>query len=167
MPICQKCNSKFPATCHIDGKKRSLCSRLYCLDCSPFKSHNTRKLENTKNLQCVSCGSATIRGRKLCVPCLTTARRYRIKKAAVEYLGGKCHECDWVGTLAGFDFHHKDPSQKSFGIGASFNRSLKAIKQELDKCILLCSCCHRGKHSGITQEMMQYIESGDIDFSKV
>lgn len=46
MPICKNCSNVFPTTIIIDNKLRNLCSRKYCLDCTPFGTHNTRRLIN-------------------------------------------------------------------------------------------------------------------------
>lgn len=45
MKICKKCQAQFKSWAFIEGKKRSLSSRKYCLKCSPFQSHNTKQLE--------------------------------------------------------------------------------------------------------------------------
>lgn len=43
--ICQKCNKEFKQRyLHSDGKKYSLQRRKFCLECSPFKQHNTKDL---------------------------------------------------------------------------------------------------------------------------
>jgi hypothetical protein len=74
-----------------------------------------------------------------------TNRRYAKKLEIIEYLGGECVECK--GTLetihwTAFDCNHKDPSKKEFTISQKgFN--LEKLKDELDKCELLCSNCHR------------------------
>ena len=44
-------------------------------------------------------------------------------------------------------FHHKDPKTKDFEIGDSCRFSLEKLKEEVDKCQLLCSNCHQGLHS--------------------
>jgi hypothetical protein len=46
-----------------------------------------------------------------------------------------------------FDFHHTDSSSKAFSLStASMNRSITKLYAEADKCILLCSNCHRIEH---------------------
>src|SRR5271169_5077671 len=40
---CQKCKRKFPFLMEVDGTKRNLSGRKFCLDCSPFGKHNTSK----------------------------------------------------------------------------------------------------------------------------
>lgn len=44
MPQCEKCGGYFPFLVEINGKKRNLKNRKYCLVCSPFGLHNTKNL---------------------------------------------------------------------------------------------------------------------------
>lgn len=44
MPKCQQCGDEFPNRVKVNGKTKNLSTRRYCLRCSPFGSHNTRKL---------------------------------------------------------------------------------------------------------------------------
>lgn len=45
------------------------------------------------------------------------------------------------------DFHHIDPSQKKYAIAAIHTfSSIEKIKEEIAKCIVLCSNCHRKEH---------------------
>ena len=85
----------------------------------------------------------------LCKPCrnrYTTDRRRRIKVEAIAYLGGACERCKVVDLQEIYDFHHADPSKKDFAFG-KVGRSFELIKNELDKCILLCANCHRKEHA--------------------
>jgi len=41
---------------------------------------------------------------------------------------------------------------KDFTISQYSNKSWKIVKKELQKCILLCSCCHRIEHAGVRDE---------------
>lgn len=46
------------------------------------------------------------------------------------------------------DFHHKDPSKKSFNIGMQVGSySIKRLQEELPKTVVLCSNCHRKLHA--------------------
>lgn len=103
-----------------------------------------------KNNYCLCCGKES--KKTLCCVCYTNLRRLRVKQYAVEYLGGKCNECGWIGDISGFDFHHKEPKEKEFNPNALnlANKSLNVVKEELDKCELLCAICHRKKHSNYT-----------------
>lgn len=72
--------------------------------------------------------------------------RQKTKQKAVDYLGGKCVECGYNKCLAAMEFHHFNMTEKDFGIGRLKSRSFEGMKQELDKCELLCANCHREKH---------------------
>lgn len=79
---------------------------------------------------------------------LSDQTRYakRIKEQLVEYKGGKCEICGYDRYFGALDFHHKDPSQKDFNISGG-TRSFENMKKEVDKCIMVCSNCHREIHA--------------------
>lgn len=73
--------------------------------------------------------------------------RRRLKERAVQYKGGKCQMCGYDRCMRALEFHHRDPSQKDFSIGANGTpRKWSVLKKELDKCTLLCANCHREEH---------------------
>ncbi len=79
-------------------------------------------------------------------------RRKQIRQLALEYKGGKCSVCGYDRCLKALEFHHLESDKKDFGISAKgYTRSWQVIKEELDKCILLCANCHREKHESNTQ----------------
>ena len=57
----------------------------------------------------------------------------------VALLGGKCVACGSVDKL---QFDHKDRSTKKFAIGKLFMKSQSVVREELEKCQLLCQPCH-------------------------
>lgn len=79
-------------------------------------------------------------------------RRKKLREMAREYKGGKCMICGYKRYLGALDFHHLNPKEKDFGLSVKgLTRSWEKIKQEIDKCILICANCHREIHGGITQ----------------
>lgn len=76
-------------------------------------------------------------------------RAYSNKWKALQYKGGKCQKCG-ENRPATLCFHHRDPSQKELKLdGRSFaNRKWETIKEEVDKCDLLCHNCHHMLHYG-------------------
>lgn len=52
------------------------------------------------------------------------------------------------------DFHHIDPSKKSFTVRSGKRRSVESLAEELKKCICLCKNCHTEFHHlyGLTPE---------------
>jgi transcription elongation factor Elf1 len=77
-------------------------------------------------------------------------RRRKVRIMAVEYKGGKCVFCGYDKYVGALDFHHLE--DKSFGISAKgYTRSWEAVKEELNKCILVCANCHRELHAGLLE----------------
>ena len=74
--------------------------------------------------------------------------RQEMKIKAAEYKGGCCQYCGYNKCMGALEFHHLDPKKKDFGI-AAVTRSWENIKDELDKCILVCANCHREIHAGM------------------
>ena len=69
----------------------------------------------------------------------------RIKQKAIEYKGGKCLSCGYFKCNTSLVFHHRNPDEKEFEIGSKLAK-WETIKQELDKCDLLCLNCHGEVH---------------------
>jgi len=80
-------------------------------------------------------------------------RRESIKIKLVNYLGNKCQRCNWNEHVAGLVMHHTNPEIKEFGLSSvGGSKSWQKIKEEADKCILLCSNCHNVVHATKEQE---------------
>lgn len=59
----------------------------------------------------------------------------------------KCEYCGYNRCYEALDFHHKDLKEKEFNIGHSFfKKGKEKILEEIKKCIVLCSNCHRELH---------------------
>jgi predicted HNH restriction endonuclease len=77
-------------------------------------------------------------------------RRKKIRLMAIEHMGGKCEICGYSKCIRALSFHHKDPSKKSFGISAQgMTRSWDRVKNEIEKCSLLCANCHMELHNDV------------------
>ena len=72
--------------------------------------------------------------------------RQRLKEKLVEYKGGKCEICGYNKCINALEFHHLDPSEKDFGIANGNAIAFEKAKKEVDKCIMVCSNCHREIH---------------------
>jgi hypothetical protein len=44
MPVCRLCGAQFRNVLFIEGKRRNVSHRKYCVNCSPWGRHNTRRL---------------------------------------------------------------------------------------------------------------------------
>lgn len=75
------------------------------------------------------------------------------KRELILRKGGKCQLCgiSYNGKNAPiFDFHHINPEEKDFNISTRlrYNSYIpQELYSEIDKCILVCSNCHRQIHS--------------------
>ena len=80
------------------------------------------------------------------------------KQKKVDKTGG-CQICGYNGYLAAMDFHHVDPLKKDKAI-SKLKSNEKKREEESKKCVILCSNCHRGFHSGdISQETINKIHN--------
>lgn len=71
--------------------------------------------------------------------------RKKAKIKLVEYKGGKCERCGYDKCIDALEFHHLKPDEKDFTIGGK-SWSFEKLKKESDKCILVCSNCHKEIH---------------------
>lgn len=173
MKKCLACNNDIPITIWIDGKKRNLSKRKYCFECSPFQAHNVKKLhKDTKRLAdhsgqlcvCKICGKEFVFRPKAamrldeCQSCISLNSRRNKKNKLLEFWGSKCVICGYDTYAGALDFHHLNPDDKSFQLSVaeiglvSYDRMI----EESEKCILLCSNCHRELHGGLIS--IAYVE---------
>lgn len=126
------CNCNFDKNL-IKNKKCEICgnnfvimnnawTRKYCYECSPHEDEN------------MSHAAAV------------TIKRKAIKKALVLYKGGKCEKCGYNKCLSALEFHHLNPKEKDFGLSDNLTKDFNLLKREVDKCILVCSNCHKEIH---------------------
>ena len=74
------------------------------------------------------------------------SHRQNLKIKAIEYKGGKCEICGYDKCEWALDFHHLDSTKKDFGISQYIKLSWEKVRNELDKCIMVCANCHREIH---------------------
>ena len=92
------------------------------------------------------------RSKTTCRRChsLRTTKRNRDRKLqAISYKGGRCQGqgCHYTKNCPGaLVFHHRDPTKKDPQWRSMKNWSFDKIKDELDKCDLLCATCHAEIH---------------------
>lgn len=93
-------------------------------------------------------------GSASCLRCRServVARRRRLKEILVADAGGRCLVCGYDRCIGALEFHHLDPEQKRFGLGMrGLTRSLNVLRQEAQKCVLLCSNCHVEVEAGVS-----------------
>jgi hypothetical protein len=164
MPVCKKCQAEFPGRMTIEGKRRNLCSRKFCINCSPFNGHNCRDLTAPQipgHRRCVRCKKwlqlvnfYPRRQRadyspycKQCTNIQTLERQRALKRRAIEYKGVRCSRCGYDRCDGALEFHHTNPRRKDVNISHLRHTTFEKIIAELDKCVLLCANCHREEHA--------------------
>lgn len=182
--ICKNCNQYFKAWAKINGRQVSLSSRRYCLDCVPFGSTG-KTLMNSQRTEkhCKRCNTTKpveqFYARKrsqndtspYCISCMldqSNERQRALKIQAVEYLGGQCVVCRVKDHPSVYDFHHLNPAEKEFTIATRKTVKLDKIKSELDKCVLICACCHRKLHANaLEQNELDRLKGLEPSFSSI
>jgi predicted transcriptional regulator len=77
--------------------------------------------------------------------------RKKVKLKLVEKKGGKCERCGYNKCIDALEFHHIDPNKKDFSVSGK-SWSLEKLEKEVEKCILVCSNCHKEIHFIIKTE---------------
>jgi len=137
-----KIKTKLPFYRGGNKKKWLVNSKLTCSLCKdnkPLSNFYPKRTSNGYHTYCKECLSKLIIKRQ---------RDFKIK--CVEYKGGKCYCCGYKKYLGALEFHHINPKHKDFVISRTSRVSFNdKIKKELDKCILVCSNCHKEIHGGL------------------
>ena len=114
-----------------------------CTTCGTVKKlsefHNNKTASDGKYGSCKKCRNTKA---------IEKGRKNKVK--AILHKGGKCSCCNinYDGSNGAiFDFHHLNPNEKEVDPAHIMKSSWESIKEEIDKCVLLCSNCHRLTHS--------------------
>lgn len=108
--------------------------------------------------ECVRHGWTTFviegSGRTRCRRCRVddvSAWRRRAKARLVAEAGGCCRLCGYEECQAALQFHHLDPTTKSFELSLrGSTKSMATLRAEAAKCVLLCANCHAAVEAGFT-----------------
>ncbi len=153
--FCKMCGNPIPASIVVNGKTVYRSSRVNCFDCVPYGQglqgpHETRLRPDRV---CRECGANYTYTRNathdLCLRCKRKRFVAKRKRLIIERLGGKCCVCGYDRCTGALECHHRDPDQKEYIIGAGYGTKLMELWKEVDKCVLLCSNCHREFHAGL------------------
>lgn len=101
-----------------------------------YQTHKEQVIERTKRW-----GKTHRKERRKSVQDMRARRRFEIQEYKRKAGCFLCGETD----PAALDFHHLDNSQKEDNI-AELVLSRQKLEKELEKCIVLCSNCHRKVH---------------------
>ena len=160
MPKCVKCDRIFANKLKLDGKTYNLQRRKYCIECSPFKNHNTKKLEleNHTEKECTNCKIKKLKSEfykkrnsyySECKECFNKRTVKNItgrKKKILDALNiHACQLCSYSKCIGALEFHHIDPNTKVKYVTPHRVGFEKAL-EEAKKCMVLCANCHREEH---------------------
>tara|TARA_R110002153_G_scaffold149734_1_gene301298 strand:- start:860 stop:1390 length:531 start_codon:yes stop_codon:yes gene_type:complete len=125
------------------GSRDSLPDRKICSKCKKDKPNSEFWKRNNRDYQFHSmCKDCNLKDK--------LSRQRTFKQECVDYKGGGCQCCGYNKCNNALDFHHIDPKTKKFGIAKQRRTKVtEEIKEELDKCALVCSNCHREIHAGV------------------
>lgn len=72
------------------------------------------------------------------------------------YKGAECNHCGLSEPkhLEIYDYHHVDPDTKLYSVSNILKGPIERLKTEVDKCLLLCSNCHRKEHARLNRERL-------------
>lgn len=114
---CTKCKIEYPLEGFYKDKSSSLGRRSECKECTKKR----------------------IRG-----------HRDGHRQAIIDFYGVqlKCNHCGLIDDFCVYDFHHTDPTLKDLNIARIMDKTngREMLLNELSKCIVLCSNCHRKLH---------------------
>lgn len=84
--------------------------------------------------------------------------RKNTKERMVTAMGGCCQICGYNRSTNALEFHHLDPTVKERGFGdlRANNRKWSLLVEELRKCVMLCSNCHKEVHDGTSVLPLDY-----------
>ena len=125
----------------VDGRPIQNCSK-----CKVLLTEETGYWRESKKIWQANC--------KKCHNKYSVERWQNNKKRAVEYKGGKCERCGYDKCIDALEFHHIDPSQKDKNFGNIKIRKWEDQIKELDKCICVCSNCHREIHAELRLDII-------------
>lgn len=108
------------------------------------------KARGTRQAHCKQCHGAYVKEHYSNNKDIYKARARRdykkVREKLVAYIRAHKIKCERCGEdhPAVLDFHHVDPSTKELTVAQATSR--KKVALEVEKCIVLCSNCHRKFH---------------------
>lgn len=79
-----------------------------------------------------------------------TSEYMNLAEAAEIKMKRGCNRCPYDENPAALQFHHKNADDKFMGVGRLINQgySRQTIREEIEKCEVLCANCHRVETDG-------------------
>lgn len=119
----------------VDAKGSAICTR--CLINKPRNDYYPRSTR----------GSGFVSECKSCFKSRMAHKHQKNKLTLVKEFGGKCVRCGYCAVPRILHFHHLNPETKSYTLSMFLSSSLKKLRLEASKCVLLCPNCHAEEHT--------------------
>lgn len=132
MKQCSKCLTNKPLTEFVTSKTTKSGYKSYCKQCQRQQQKEYYRINHTKRIQQIKINLKTW--------------KQRIKIEIDELKSKPCTDCGYSFPSCCMDFDHLDGTKKVDNISAMIgNRttSREKIYEEISKCELVCSNCHR------------------------
>lgn len=132
----------------METKKCSVCGEIKSVEDFNFK----KKIKNIRHSACSICWKEIRKKTYEKHKSAAKERNDRTKARNVKWFNEykKKLECIQCGEndIACLDFHHLERESKEHSVSMLVNHtsSIKKIQDEISKCIVLCSNCHRKLH---------------------
>lgn len=129
MKICRVCKKEKSLNEFSINKSKKSGINDECKECQKEYFRNYYKKNKEKHIKSVSKVTKTRKNFVL-----------KIKKES------GCVKCGYNKNPIALQFHHIDPSTKKFNISEQLTCCIEKLKQEIDKCVILCANCHIIEH---------------------
>jgi hypothetical protein len=127
-----------------------------CSKCGNEKSYDNdflwrNKKKGLKHSQCSLCYKETRKSSYGNNRQYYYERNLKKRKQSTDWLveykkNKKCYFCNETEPIC-LDFHHIDDTKKEFNISNMKYQSTERMKKEIEKCVIVCSNCHRKIHT--------------------
>lgn len=136
MKTCTKCNQQKSVDNFCKNKRAKDGLQSACKSCMAvlYKKNRADKLEHYKKVQ-----SEKLKRN------LHAVRQWKEERGCLV-----CGEKDYVCL----DLHHLDPAAKEADPATLASSSFSAFLKEAEKCVVLCSNCHRKVHAGRKEALL-------------
>lgn len=119
---------------YMSGLQCIICNQILIGKQTKFCSPECRNKEGNKNHQVYK---------------KQKERAIKRKISLIKMLGNCCSECEYSKNLSALEFHHINPEEKDHTLDTRklANCTWEFCLEEVKKCVLLCSNCHRETHN--------------------
>lgn len=133
---CTKCNTERSVLDFNKNKRKKDGLQGYCRDCTKEINKDTY---------------ARLPQRREKIRERNTEHRLHTQRLVTRYKRMcKCAICKESEPIA-LDLHHVDPTEKDAEVGKLLTGSMRRLRNEIRKCVVLCANCHRKVHAGLLE----------------